>query len=67
VLDRLFDPFFRPDVSRVRETGGAGLGLAIVKSAVEACRGSVSLQNRQPHGLELSLILPQAPAEALSE
>ncbi|HWB03200.1 MAG TPA: HAMP domain-containing sensor histidine kinase [Verrucomicrobiales bacterium] len=57
MLDRLFDPFFRPDVSRVRETGGTGLGLAIVKSAIEACGGSVSLRNREPQGLELKMSL----------
>lgn len=28
---RIFDPFFRPDNSRVRYAGGAGLGLAIVQ------------------------------------
>lgn len=64
VLDRLFDPFFRPDVSRVRETGGTGLGLAIVKSAVEACQGSASLRNRSQGGLELTLKLPIAPGVA---
>ncbi len=57
LLTRLFDPFFRPDDSRVRETGGAGLGLAIVKSATEACRGTVSLNNRVPRGLELAFSL----------
>jgi two-component system, OmpR family, sensor histidine kinase CpxA len=59
-LERLFDPFFREDVARNRKTGGAGLGLAIVRSAVEACGGTVSCRNRQPHGLEVRLVLPAA-------
>ena len=54
-LSRLFDAFYRPDPARARETGGAGLGLAIVKSCVEACRGTVSVKNIKPHGLEVSL------------
>jgi len=57
VLSRLFDPFFRPDASRARESGGAGLGLAIVKTCVEACGGTVSAILRQPHGLEVTMTL----------
>ena len=56
-IGRLFDPFFRPEDARTRETGGTGLGLAIVKSCVEACGGSVSVRNRVPSGLELTFRL----------
>jgi len=56
-LARLGEPLFRPDAARTREGGGAGLGLAIVKSAIEACGGSVGFENRQPHGLRVSLRL----------
>lgn len=59
-LDRLFDPFYRPEDARTRETGGNGLGLAIVKSCVEACGGQVSVANRIPHGLELTFTLQRA-------
>lgn len=47
-LDWLFDPFFRPEAARTRETGGKGLGPAIVKSCVEAGGGSVSVRNLSP-------------------
>ena len=56
-LARLFDPFFRPETARTRETGGVGLGLAIVKSCVEACGGRVAVRNREPSGLELIFML----------
>ena len=59
-IGKLFDPFFRPDVSRSRETGGVGLGLAIVKNCVEMCGGVVSCRNRQPSGLEVTLRLKAA-------
>lgn len=59
-LERIFDPFFREDAARNRKTGGVGLGLAIVRSAVAACGGTVSCRNRQPHGLEVRLVLPAA-------
>ena len=59
-LAQLFDPFYRVDVSRARETGGAGLGLAIVKTCIESCGGRVTCQNRLPHGLSVTLALPSA-------
>lgn len=51
-LSRLTEPFYRPDAARTREQGGVGLGLAIVRTCVEACRGSLALRNREPHGFE---------------
>jgi two-component system, OmpR family, sensor histidine kinase CpxA len=56
-LHRLFEPFYRPDVSRQRETGGFGLGLAIVKTCIEKCQGSVKCRNLQPRGFEVELEL----------
>jgi two-component system sensor histidine kinase CpxA len=56
-LNRLFEPFYRPDQARSRETGGIGLGLAIVKSCVEACHGSVTAMNRKPAGFEVRIRL----------
>lgn len=59
-LHRLFDPFFRPESARTRETGGAGLGLAIVKSCVEACNGTVTARNVTPSGLQVEFSLAAA-------
>lgn len=58
----LFDPFFRVDRARTRETGGVGLGLAIVKSGVEACGGTVAAGPRSDgaSGLVIELRLPAA-------
>jgi len=60
VLQRLFDPFFRLDDARSRESGGVGLGLTIVKTCVEACRGTVECRNREPYGLEVIVRLQRA-------
>lgn len=57
-IPKLFDPFYRVDTSRARETGGAGLGLSIVKTCVETCRGSVLCRNRKPAGFEVLVQLP---------
>jgi two-component system sensor histidine kinase CpxA len=63
-LAKLFDPFYRVDPSRTSATGGVGLGLAIVKSCVESCGGVVSAANREPHGLEVHIVLNRAEAIA---
>lgn len=61
-LPKLFDPFFRVDTARTRETGGVGLGLAIVKSCVDACGGSVTARPRPDggSGLVVEMRLPAA-------
>ena len=50
-LSRVFDPFYRLEESRNRETGGVGLGLAIAQSIVQAHRGELVLSNRPTAGL----------------
>ena len=51
-LTRVFDPFYRLEESRSRETGGVGLGLAIAQSTVQAHRGELVLGNRPTGGLQ---------------
>lgn len=63
-LERLFEPFYRPDAARTREQGGSGLGLAIVRSCVDACRGSVAARNRAGGGLVVEITLAAARGEA---
>ena len=58
-LPKLFDPFYRVDTSRARETGGVGLGLSIVKTCIETCHGSVTCRNREPRGFEAVICLPR--------
>lgn len=60
LLQQIFDPFFRVDESRTRDTGGVGLGLAIVKTCVTACQGVVTARNRPPHGLIVEIELKRA-------
>lgn len=57
-LGRIFEPFYRLDRSRSRDTGGSGLGLAIVRSAVETCGGEVAASAAQGGGLSVRLRFP---------
>lgn len=59
-LEEVLAPFYRPEPSRGRETGGVGLGLAIVKTCIESCKGTVSCRNRRPSGLEVEIRLRAA-------
>ena len=61
-LQRVFEPFYRVDASRSRDTGGTGLGLTIARSIAEMHGGRLSLHNRPEGGLEARLVLPRAPA-----
>lgn len=62
-LKNLTEPFFRPEPSRSRDTGGVGLGLAIVKSCVEACGGNLFVRNRDGGGLEVEMRLKLAAVD----
>lgn len=58
-LSRVFDPFYRLEESRSRETGGVGLGLAIAQSIVRTHRGEIALSNRATGGIRARIALPR--------
>lgn len=59
MLERVFDPFFRLEGSRSRDTGGTGLGLSIARNIARAAGGEVRLRNAPQGGLEAELSLPR--------
>jgi len=63
-LKKVFEPFYRVEASRNRDTGGTGLGLAIARSVAELHGGSIVLTNRPEGGLEAALTLPRLPGGA---
>jgi signal transduction histidine kinase len=60
-LERVFDPFYRLEGSRSRDTGGTGLGLTIARSIAESHGGRLTLENRPAGGLDARLTLPRYP------
>ena len=59
VLDKIFDRFFREELSRSREKGGAGLGLAICHEIVEAHSGEIKAIQSDYGGLSVQITLPK--------
>lgn len=61
-LGRIFDRFYRSDLSRARETGGYGLGLSIAKSIAESNHGTIAAKRRDG-GLAFVVTLPFASVQ----
>ncbi len=61
--ERVFEPFYRLEHSRSRETGGAGLGLAIARTLIRGMGGEVRLDTGpEGQGLRVVVTLPKTPA-----
>ena len=59
-VDRIFEPFYRADPSRSRDSGGAGLGLSIVSAVVIAHGGHVMVHETDGGGATFEVELPLA-------
>ena len=57
-LEVVFEPFYRLEGSRNRETGGVGLGLSIARELAAVDGGAVELQQRRGGGLAAVLRYP---------
>jgi two-component system sensor histidine kinase CpxA len=57
-LEKIFEPFYRLDDARNRQTGGAGLGLSIADRAVRLHGGRLRASNRNEGGLEVQIRIP---------
>lgn len=57
-LPHLFEPFYRVDAARSRETGGSGLGLAITRRLVNAHGGEISVSSEVGVGSCFEIRLP---------
>ncbi len=57
--ERIFEPFFRVDRSRSKESGGYGLGLSICKRVMEAHGGQIALEPGNVRGSTFVLHFPR--------
>jgi two-component system, OmpR family, heavy metal sensor histidine kinase CusS len=59
-LPKVFDRFFRVDMSRSQASGGSGLGLAIVQSIVQLHGGNAEIASQPGQGTRVTLRMPSA-------
>jgi signal transduction histidine kinase len=59
-LVHVFEPFYRVESSRNRDTGGTGLGLCIARDIAQAHGGALTLSNLPQGGLQATLTLPRS-------
>ncbi len=57
-LSHIFEPFYRVDKSRSKDTGGYGLGLSLCKTIMEAHDGKIEVQSRPEEETTVSLYFP---------
>jgi signal transduction histidine kinase len=57
-IPKVTEPFFRPDSSRQRDTGGYGLGLYLCKLIVDAHGGQIVIESEPGNGTKVIVILP---------
>jgi signal transduction histidine kinase len=57
-MDLIFEPFYRVDKSRNKDTGGYGLGLSLCKTIIEAHGGTIFVKSSMGKGTIFSLLLP---------
>jgi len=57
-LDHLFEPFYRVEDARDRQSGGSGLGLAIAEQAIRVHNGAITAANADRGGLIVTVTLP---------
>ena len=60
-LPKIFEPFYRLDDARNRQTGGAGLGLSIADRAIRLHGGQLRASNRKEGGLQVEIRIPAGP------
>jgi len=57
-LDKVFNPFFRVENSRIAENDSFGLGLALAKRHLISVRAKITAVNQQEGGLRVMITIP---------
>jgi signal transduction histidine kinase len=66
-LPYIFEPFYRVDKSRSKDTGGYGLGLSLAKTVMEAHQGKIEVESYPGRGTTVQLFFPYPNHEEFSK
>ena len=66
-MDKLFDVFFRSDLSRNHPDKGSGLGLAIVANAAAKMNAYASARNASNNGLDIMIKFPKESEKMMKQ
>ena len=58
-IDSIFKKFYRSDLSRSRDTGGAGIGLSIVSRIMEVHGWKIIVDSKVGEGTTISIFIPK--------
>lgn len=57
-VKKIFEPFYRIDKSRDRQTGGYGLGLSLCKKVIESHQGQISVHSEVGKFTQVRIFIP---------
>jgi signal transduction histidine kinase len=57
-IGQIFEPFYRADFSRTRDTGGYGLGLYICKRIIDSHKGTICVESVVGKGTTVTVTIP---------
>lgn len=63
-MARIYEPFFRGDAARARDTGGFGLGIPTAERLIKRFGGKLAITNREGGGVSAKIWPPVAASEA---
>ncbi|SCY87044.1 sensor histidine kinase [Alkaliphilus peptidifermentans] len=62
-LEAIFEKFYRTDLSRSRDTGGAGIGLSIVDRIIKLHQWQIDVNSRENCGTTFIITIPKSSLE----